>query len=160
MVRTFLGDLLTGGPIAASGGQHQLAIHVEQAHRQTVQLGLAAEGEANLALEAIAHALLERLQLLVAEHVVQAQHGDLVAHLLERRQRLAPYSHARGCRGFQFGMGRFQLKQLAHQAIVFGIRHCGVVQHIVLMPIFGQQLTQLTVAGEDIAHEKVSKCDG
>ncbi|MNZ21557.1 hypothetical protein D3C78_386330 [compost metagenome] len=155
-----LGDLLPRGAIAPGGRLHQLAVHIEQADRQTIQLGLAAEGEAYLALEAVAHALLEGLQLFGAEDVVQAQHGDLVAHLAEGRERLAADPHAGGGRGFQLGVLGLECNQLAHQAIVFGVRHRGVIQHIVLMTIFGQQLTQLTVAGEDVAHEEVSKCDG
>ncbi len=89
-----LGDLLTGGAIAPGGRLHQLTIYIEQAHRQTVELGLAAEGETHVTLEAIAHPLFERLQLFAAKDVVQTEHGDLVAHLFEGGQRLAADPHA------------------------------------------------------------------
>ncbi|BDN93452.1 hypothetical protein KAM479_05420 [Aeromonas caviae] len=52
------------------------------------------------------------------------------------------------------------IKQFTHQTIVFGVRYSGLVQHIVLVAIVGEQFTQLTVAGEGIAHGRVSKCDG
>ena len=103
--------------------------------------------------------MFERQQLFAAKDVVQAEHGDLVAHLLEGSQRLAAHPHARRGRRFQLGMVGLQRDQFAHQTVVFSIRYGRVIQHIVLMTIFGKQLTQLTVAGEDIAHEKVSKCD-
>ncbi len=161
MVRTFSVISSPVAPSAPGGRLHQLTVHIEQADRQTVQLGLTAEGEVQLALEAIAHALLEGLQLFVTEDVVQAQHGDLVAHLAEGRESGWPPTRTLGEAGvFSSGWSTSSAIKLAHQAIVFGVRHRGVIQHIVLMAVFNQQLTQLTVAGEDVAHEEVSKCDG
>ena len=59
--------------VAAGGGPHQLAIQVEQADRQAVELGFCRLFHL-FGTEFLAHAPVKRLQFLLAEGVVQRQH--------------------------------------------------------------------------------------
>ena len=105
-------DVLADAAIAPGGAAHQHTILVEQADRQAIELGFAAVVDLRAATEqiacrqvqAFAHAAIEIEQVLLLEGVAQAEHGNFVTDLAERRQRFAADPLGGRLGGDQFGV--------------------------------------------------------
>ncbi|CAH0262388.1 hypothetical protein SRABI70_03248 [Pseudomonas sp. Bi70] len=142
-------DVFAGGAIAAGGAAHQLAVTVQQAYRQAVELGLAAVLHLTAGTEQIAalqaqpalHAAVEGSQVVLFEGIAKAQHGHFVAHLAEGAECFAAYALGRRVGCHQFRVLGFKRLQLAKQAVVFGIRHARLVEHVIAVVVRVQFVT-------------------
>ena len=101
------GDVLTGLAVASRRRPTVPAVLVEDRDRQTVDLQLAGEG--HLAADDALHALAPRHQLLEGEGVVEAHHGQPVAHRREERRRRCPHRLCRRGGRSELGMGVLQV---------------------------------------------------
>ena len=140
------GNILAGGAVAAGRRLHQHAVFVENAHRETVELQLAAVDERVSAFQAIQHPLVEGQKALFVKHVVQRQHRHFMADLAEGGQWRRPYALSRRIRGNQLRMLALQLAQLAHQPVILRIGHFRRVHNVVqvfMMAKRGSQFSQL-----------------
>ncbi|MNC33469.1 hypothetical protein D3C75_818620 [compost metagenome] len=140
-------DVLTGTAVATGGATHQHTVLVEQADRQAVELGLAGvfhqvAGRQQLA-QPLAYPTVEVAQVVFREGVAEAEHGNLVAHLAERTERLGTDPLGRRIEADQLGMRLLQRLQLLEQTIVFGIRHARLVEHVVAIVVLVDGDTQL-----------------
>ncbi|MNZ54724.1 hypothetical protein D3C78_726350 [compost metagenome] len=146
-------DVLTGTAVATGGATHQHTVLVEQADRQAVELGLAGvfhqgagaeqvAGRQQLA-QPLAYPTVEVAQVVFREGVAEAEHGNLVAHLAERTERLGADALGRRVAADQLGMRLLQRLQFLEQAIVFGIRHARLVEHVVAIVVLVDGDTQL-----------------
>jgi hypothetical protein len=134
-------DVLAAGAVTTGGGLHQLTRLVAQAHRQPVELGLRGVDDA-LAVQALAHAAVEVTQLLLVECVAQRQHGHRVRHLRKRGAGGGAHPLGGGIADDQARMRRLQRLELAHQAVVLGVRDLRVVEHVVAMVVVRDLLAQ------------------
>ena len=137
--------VLAGHAVAAGGRLHERAALVGQRHGHAVDLGLAREGES---LEVDVgrlppQPLAPGPQLVLAERVVEAHHGDAVAHLLEQARRRRAHGVRRrvGCR--QRRIVRLELPQLHHEEVVFGVGDLGRIEHVVQLVVVDDALPQL-----------------
>jgi hypothetical protein len=133
------GDVLAGGAVAARGAEHEHAVLVTQADRQTVELGF--HGEHRIApverlfdpLHELGHLAKTRAVVLarLLESVVQREHRNGVMHL----GKTALHARADRTRGRVGGGQRrvlgLQRLQFAHQAVVLGVGDVRIVEHVV-----------------------------
>lgn len=127
------GNVLTGTAITTGSAAHQTPRLVQQAHRQAIKLGLGTEGQRRCTAKPFTDPPTKGVEPFIVKDVVQRQHGNGVVDSGEACRRLAPHPLGRGA-GIQIlGMRCLQGGQLAKQAIVFGIRQGGVIQHVVLV---------------------------
>ncbi|MCY1518671.1 hypothetical protein D9M68_533940 [compost metagenome] len=156
-------DVLANAAVTAGGATHQLTVLVQQADRQAIQLGLAAVLHLGASAEQVAasqaqsasNAAIEGTQVLLLEGVAQAEHGHLMAHLAERAEGLAAYPLGRRVGGHQLRMLGLQGLQLAEQAVVLGVGHAGLVQHVVAVVVriqLGTQFEDAFGGGLGIGH--------
>ncbi|MNV75175.1 hypothetical protein D3C71_1684490 [compost metagenome] len=78
-----------------------------------------------------------------------------MAHLAERAEGLAAYPLGRRVGGHQLRMLGLQGLQLAEQAVVLGIGHAGLVQHVVAVVVriqLGTQFQDAFGGGLGIGH--------
>ena len=100
-----------------------------------------------LDLQAIAHPAVEADDVLVAEAIVNRQHGQGMAHLVELRQRRAANALGRRVAGDKLGVGGFEFLQRAEQLVVLGVRYGRIVEHVVGVVMAGKLGAQLGCAG-------------
>ncbi len=146
-------DVLAGGAVAAGGAAGQPAVLVQQADRQAVELGLATVVHLGAAAEqvaarqqvgqAFAHAAVEVQQVLFLEGVAQAEHGDFVADFAEGRGGGPAHALGRRFGGDQVGVLGLQFLEFAEQAVVLGVRHAGLVEHVVAVVVRVQLAAEL-----------------
>ncbi|CCJ99029.1 hypothetical protein BN130_1652 [Cronobacter malonaticus 507] len=138
-------DIFAGSAVAASGGAYQQPIFIQQADRQAVEFQFAAVHQRIGAFQAILYPLVERQETRLVKHVIQREHRHFMPHLAELGQRRGANALGGRIGRHQFRMRLFQRAQLAHQAIVFGIRHFRRVHNVVekfMMAKRGSQLSQ------------------
>jgi hypothetical protein len=140
-------DVLARGAVAAGGAAHQRAILVEQAYRQAIELRLRRVLHL-LDLQPLAHAAVKVGQLLVAEGIVQGQHGQFMLHGAEGLEGFGTDPLGGGIGGDGVGMARLQLLQFAQQAVIFGIADLGTVEDVIEIVVTVQLGTQLIDALE------------
>ncbi len=105
---------------------------IDQRDGGAVELGLAAEGQRlAVGLEAVGDAAHEGLDLLLVEGVVQGEHRHGVGHLGEARRRCGPDPLGGRIGGREVGMLGLDLLQAAQPAVVVGIGHARLVEHVV-----------------------------
>ncbi len=75
------GNIFASGAVAAGCRLHQHAVFVENAHREAVELKLAAVGKMICAFQAILYPLVEGEKALFVKHVIQRQHRHFMADL-------------------------------------------------------------------------------
>ncbi|MNR01404.1 hypothetical protein D3C85_1172080 [compost metagenome] len=140
-----------------------MTVLVQQADRQAIELrlaavlhlGTAAEQIAASQAEATPYAAIEGPQVLLLEGVAQAEHGHLVAHLAEGAEGFAADPLGRRVRGHQLRVLGLQGLQLAEQAVVLGVGHAGLVQHVVAVVVriqLGPQFQDAFGGGLGIGH--------
>ena len=126
--------------IAPGGALKQHAIPVIQCHGKAVDLDF----HRILGIGVFFFDLSVKLpQLLIREHILQALHGVIVLHLLERIQRLAAHPLGGGIRPGKLGVLGFQRPQLSGKLVVFKIRQFRRVLHIVFVGVIDQLIRQL-----------------
>jgi hypothetical protein len=121
------GHVLAGAAVAAGGAEHEHAVFVAQADGQAIQLGLGREQRLGPGLLDAAHEIAHFL----VRGIAQRKHRHCVADLGEAGGR-----HRADAAGGRIGrdqlrMGGFERLQLAHQAVVLGVRDVRVVEHVV-----------------------------
>ena len=147
-----LGDVFARFTVTTGRAAHQYAVLIQQAHRQTVELGFDHISGLH-ACQTAAYPLVERQHFGMIKHAVivlrresigKRQHRHFVAHALKTVQRRATYPLGGAVRQAQLGMGGFQRFQLAKQAVVFRIGHAGCIEGVVFISIavklFGKRL--------------------
>ncbi len=125
-------DVFAGVTVAARGGLHEAAVLVAQADRQAVEFEFGVVGDFAL-LEALAHAAVEVVDVLVGEAVVQRQHRHRVRHLAELGDRGVAHAPRRRIRGNRVRMLFLEHLQLTVQAVVFGVGDRRRVQHVIVV---------------------------
>ena len=133
-VRHVGGDVLPHLPIAARGGEHQLALLVTKRAGEPIDLVLRGERDRLILAkrEKPPQARDELGHLLLAEGVGEARHAHLVAHLGERRGGdRVPHLRARRIRPNEVRKGRLQLPIAAHQRIISRIADLGRILGVV-----------------------------
>ena len=125
---------------------------IEQAHGQTIQLGLTTESQRLALPETILDAAAKGQQILGIEDVIQGEHGLLMAHRAKGAQCRPTDPLSRGVMAHQLRMLDLQGQQLPEQAIIFGIGNRGRIQHIIFMFVTGQHADELAHPGFDISH--------
>jgi hypothetical protein len=117
-----VGDVLADLAVAAGGAPLELAVAVEQRHRQAVDLRLADEREVRvldaLAGQVVAHPRHPGAQLLLRAGVGQGEHGLQVLDLLQLGDRLAADPLGRGVRRDELGVVALDGAQLVEQRVV------------------------------------------
>ena len=142
-------DVLAGVTVATGGPALQHAVAVQDGHGQAVQLGLGGIVH-RFHSQALAHAAIEVVHLLVAEGVVEGEHGHLVAHLAEALQGLRPHALGGGVGRHELRPAGFELLQLAHEAVVLGIRDLRLVEHVIEIVVVIDLAAQRLHAPPDI----------
>ncbi|VTN81339.1 Uncharacterised protein [Klebsiella pneumoniae] len=140
------GNIFAGGAVAAGCRLHQHAVFIENAHREAVELKLAAVGKTICAFQAILYPLVEGEKALFVKHVIQRQHRHFMADLAKGGEWRRPHPLCWRIRGNQLRVLALQLAQLAHQAVIFRIRHFRRVHNVVqifMMAKRGSQFSQL-----------------
>ena len=144
-------DVFTGGAITPGGTAHQVAIAVQQTHRQPVQLGFAAVFNFRAATKQVACGQIKPFtdpaikftHIGFIKRIAQAQHGHFVTHLSKGGQRRAAYPLGRRVGSDQLGMLGFQRLQLTEQTVVLGVRDARLVEHMVTVVMLIQFSAQL-----------------
>ncbi len=140
-------DVFASGAVATGGALHQLAVAVQQAYGQAVELGLAAVVDRTGLVEAVYHATAELTQVGFFEGVAQAEHGHFVAYLAERGQGFAPNALGGRVGGYQVRVFGFKRLELVEQAVVFGIGHAWLIEHVVAVVVLVELGTQFVDTG-------------
>ena len=147
-----LSDVFARLAVTTSRAAHQHAVLIQQAHRQTVELGFD-HISGFRACQTVAYPFVEHQHFGMIKHAVlvlrrkgigKRQHRHFVAHALKTVQRRTAYPLGRAVRQAQLGMGGFQRFQLAKQAVVFRIGYAGRIEGVIFISItvklFGQRL--------------------
>ena len=116
-----LGNILTHGAITPRCSGHQPAAFVAQGKRQSVDLRLRRQFRAGFKLEKPDDAVPEITHIFVAERVVERQHGNRVAHLLELVERHVAHPLRRRILANEVRKSLLDGEVSAAQCIVFGI---------------------------------------
>ncbi len=142
-----LRNVFAGGPVAARGGLDQEAFLVAQVDRQAIELELRRVFDGRIGFgqpQFAAHAGIE-VQRAAGGGVglgADREHRHHVPHRRELRQHGAADPQRGRIRRPQFWVFGFQGFQLAVEPIVFGVRHAGLVQHVVLVGVAVQRRAQ------------------
>ena len=129
-----VGNILAGAAIATGRGALKHTAAVEQADGNTIQLGFAGEFQRCLAVaQAVLQAAIEIQHVLLVEGVVERQHRYFVGDLAKSLQRRRAHPLGRGVGSQQGRVFPLQFHQAPQAAVVLGIRHGGLVQHVVLV---------------------------
>ena len=124
------GDVLALVPVASRRALREHAAFVNEADRESVELGLAGVFDRS-GTEPLANAPVERLDLLVLEGVVEREHRDAMSHRPERLQRRRPHPQRRRVGGGELGMLRLEVLQLAEQPVVLCVADGWRIEHVV-----------------------------
>ncbi|MNM99011.1 hypothetical protein D3C81_1115600 [compost metagenome] len=132
-----------------------MAVAVQQADRKAVELGFAAvincgavaEQIAGRQVQAFNHTAVEFTQVVFLEGIPEAEHRHFVAYLAERRQRRATDALGRRVSGHQLRVFGFQGLEFVEQAIVFGVRHARLIEHVVAVVVLIELGTQFKNSG-------------
>lgn len=134
-----VGHVVAGLAVAAGGGVGEFSIPIEEGHGDPVDLGL--DGDRHVvALEVFLQAAVEIDELLLGaggagffdrlgaelEDVVDAEHGDGVADLLEACDGCAADALGDGVRGAEFGVTCFEGFEFAVEAVELGVGDFGI----------------------------------
>ena len=153
-------DVFAGGAIATGRTADQRAILVQQADRQAVEfrftavlhLRAVAEQIAHRQVQAFSDTAVEFAHVVFFEGVAQAEHGDFVTHLGERRQRCAPDPLSRRIRRYQLRVLGFQRLEFVEQAVVLDVRDARLVEDVVAVVVLLQCCAQFQDSGFDGGH--------
>ncbi len=126
-----MGNVLSHSAVSAGRSTLQLAVAVQQADRDSVQLGLTGIGQGVVAAQTVFDAPLKIAHFFIAEGIVQRQHGNFVGDLTETVQRLGADPLGGRLRRYQFRMLRLDIAQLTHQTIVFRIGNRRFIERVV-----------------------------
>ncbi len=81
------------------------------------------------------HPRAPRIQLLEAERVVEREHRRAVLHGSEERRRRAADRLRRRIGGLELGEPVLELPQPAHEVVVLGVGHLGVIEHVIAVAV-------------------------
>ena len=140
------GDILPGLPVAAGGSQDKCSFAIDEAHRQAVDLELGHHAE-GLAVQEVGDAAVPRLQVVPAEGVGQAQHGNWMLYLGEAIGRAAADELGGRAGGTDLGVFGLQVAEFLHQRVVLAVTDHGSVVVVVTLVVEPELVTKLTSAG-------------
>ena len=134
-----VGHVVAGLAVAAGGGVGEFSVPIEQGNGDAVDLGLDGDRDV-VALEVFLEAAVEIDEFLFGaggsgffhrlgaefEDVVDAEHGDGVADLLEALDRRAADALGDRVRGAEFGVFCFQSFEFAVEAVELGVGDFGI----------------------------------
>lgn len=144
-----LRHVLADHPVPARRAPHEEAILVIHTDRQSIKLWL--RGVLDIRNpQALPHPLVPGRYLLIAEGVVQGQHGHLMNDLGKRLEGSPAHPLRRRVRRDQVGVGLLQLLELPEQAVVLGVGDGGIIEHIIAVVVVIDLLAQLRDALLDV----------
>ena len=124
------GHVLARKAVAARRAPNECAVLVGEIDRQPVELRFAAVLDRR-DVERLAHAPVERLDLVVAEGVVDREHRHAVRDGRELLRRRGADALCRRVGSDELGMVGFERLKLAQEAIVLGVADRRRVEHVV-----------------------------
>ena len=149
-----MGHIFAGRTVAPSRAKHELAVFITQADGRTVELGLrpighALDGDVG-SNQPIADTFVERAELVVAEHVVERQHGFRVPNFAERFELGSADALRRGVGRHEIGTLALNLLETPHQAVVLRVRYRRLVEHVIRKIVRFDRLAQLGQLGSQL----------
>ena len=134
--------------VAARRAAHEAAVLVGQRDAQAVdlQLGDVRRPAASPSAGALAHALVERPQLLLVVGVVEAEHRREVFDGREALDRAAGDALRRRIGGDELGMLRLEPLELVQQAVELLVGDLGIVVDVVALFVVPDRVAQLVDA--------------
>ncbi len=135
------GDVFADGAVAAGDAADQLAILVVQGQRHAVELQFADVVDVVAAAEFM-HAALPVAQFVLAVGVVEREHGRGVRRFDEAFARLAADALGGRVGRDQFRMFGFELLQLNHELVEFGVGDFGIVENVVAVFVMADLVPQ------------------
>ena len=151
--------IITVHAIAACHGTHQPPVLICHRNRCAVILHFSHYLH-RLTPKAILGAAQEVLHLLDAVAVGQRLHGALVRHLLEALAQVAAHSLCGRIWVEKLRIGLFQILQFAHFGVKFLVGYGGLVQHIVVVVMPVEVVSQRLYSCFDIFHISKLCCSG
>ena len=140
-------DLFAPRAVAARRAADQMAVVVGERDAQAVDFHLGHVCNRRVAQAgALAHALVEGAQLLVAVDVVEAEQRREVLDRLEAVDRPAGHALRRRIGGDEIGMLSFELLELVQQTVEGFVGDLGAVVDVVLLFVMADRITKLTDA--------------
>ena len=104
------------------------------------------------AAQQFAHAAVEIAQFAFVQGIIQAQHGGAVLDFDEPLARLAAHAFGGRIGRRQLRVPRFQVPELAHERVVFGVGDLGLVEHIVQTLVAAELVAELFDFARGIFH--------
>ena len=143
-----LRDVLAAPAVAAGGALDEGAVLVDERDGEAVHLRLADEGEVVAAGEG-GGASMPGAQLVLGEGVGEAEQRQAVLDDAERGDGLAADALRRRIRRDELRVALFELAQLAHEVVVFGVADLRAVEDVVAVVVVGDEGAQLLDAELD-----------
>ena len=150
-------DVFTGGAIATGSTAHQLAVLVQEADRQTVQLRFAAvldtaKKVARRQVDTFGDPAIKLEQGGFIKSIAQAEHRYFMLDLGERRQRRTADPLRRRITRDQIRMLGLQGLELVEQPVVLGVRDARLVEDVVTVVVLIQFSAQFEDTGVGGGH--------
>ncbi len=131
-------DVFPGEPVAPRCPSDEYAVLVAQTDRCTVEFGFGLVVDRLFLAQSVTDTPVEFIQLLVAESIVQGEHGNVVRNGPEFRDRRCPHPLGRRISRYQVRVIGLQGLKLPKKPIVFGVRHLGIVKNVVAVIVMAQ----------------------
>ena len=142
MVRKFWVTFLARLTVSASGALHEGPLFIANADGETVELRLCGITDRSGLGQTLANAPVEIPYFLLAERIVQRQHGDPVLDRAERGHGRRPDPLGGRIGREQVGMLGFDGGQLHHEPVILGVRHFRIIECVVAVAVSIQKLAQ------------------
>ena len=144
-------DVFTGRTVATRRAAHQYAILIQQADRQTIELGLtaifnrrtAAQQVTDRQIQTFGDPTIKLTHVGFFKGVTEAEHRHFMTHLGERRQCRAANALGGRVAGDQFRMRGFKGLELVEQAIVLRVRNARLIHHVIAIVVLIELGAQL-----------------
>ena len=139
-----LRHVFAGHAVAPRRSGDEDAVFVNRLERQAVNFRFenVFDGDFCAAAERPLDALIELFQFRFIHGVGKAQHRDVVRHRAEFGQRHCAHALRRRIGRHKFGMRGLDFLQAAHQSVVFGVGHFGVIIHVIEFVMAANLATQ------------------
>ena len=131
--------IFTNIAVATGGTPGKNSIDIFQRNRQSIHLRF--HGKLGIRLQ-ITGFIQEFRQFFHTENVLKAHQRYRMGHLFKLAQRFTAYTPGGRILPDEFRMGLLQILQFSEKLIVFKIMHLGIIQHIIPIICFFQQIDQ------------------